>query len=73
MPEEEIYRDDEVKQDHDGIVKHFFYIDFRCSYGTGEPVLPAGAEKIEWVPREKLVEYDIIPPSAKLFQELGYL
>ena len=65
--------DTEVKQDIDGITKQFIYLDVLCEYVSGEPHVPAGAEKIEWVPVAKLADYDNVPPSVALFKKLGYL
>ncbi|MBY0328834.1 hypothetical protein K2Q02_01940 [Patescibacteria group bacterium] len=70
---EEVGSGDEIKEDHDGITKHFFYVNFRCEYQTGELKAVEGIERIEWVPKDKLSEHDIVPPSVKLFKELGYL
>lgn len=69
----EIGQGDEIKEDHDGVIKHFFYINFQCEYEAGELKAMEGIERIEWVPKEKLSEYDIVPPSVKLFKEIGYL
>ncbi|MDD3101758.1 MAG: hypothetical protein PHE59_01255 [Patescibacteria group bacterium] len=69
----QIGEDSEVKQDHDGIVKKFIYIDFSCFYKNGLPKTPEGAEKVEWIPKEKIKEYDIVPPSKKLLKKIGYL
>ncbi|MES3031504.1 MAG: hypothetical protein V4697_03805 [Patescibacteria group bacterium] len=66
-------QDKEIKADHDGVVKEFEYIDIVCSYKGGEPKLIPGAEKMEWVQKDKLKEYDLVPPSVKLFKKLGYL
>lgn len=70
---EDIIEDDEVKEDHDGIVKHFTYLSFRCTYQEGELKTPVGIEKIAWIPKTELAQYDIIPPAKKLFEKLGYL
>lgn len=63
----------EMKEDHDGITKNFIYVNLLCRYLGGTPKIPKGAEKVEWIPKEKLGEYDMIPPSVKLFKSLGYL
>ncbi len=68
-----IAEDHETKQDHDGIVKDFTYIDYCCRYRQGEIKIPEGIEQIAWIPRNKLSEYDLVPPSLKLFKKLGYL
>jgi len=65
--------DSEVKQDIDGVTKQFIYLDVLCEYISGEIVVPAGAEKVEWVPVARLAEYDNVPPSVALFKKLGYL
>lgn len=66
--------DTEVKQDIDGEVKMFVYLDTLCEYVAGElTVLDPSIEKLEWVPKDKLTEYDIVPPSRKLFKKLNYL
>ena len=67
-----IGEDHETKQDHDGIVKDFKYIDYSCIYHKGDVKIPKGIEEIKWIPKNKLSEYDIVPPSLKLFKKLGY-
>ena len=70
---ESILPDLEIKQDHDGIKKNFIYINLRCKYLGGTPKIPKGAERVRWIPKDKLSEYDIVPPSVKLFKKLGWL
>ena len=65
--------DTEVKEDYDGAVKRFIYLDIEFGYVSGEPKVFKGAEKVEWVPINKLKDYDIVPPSVILFEKLGYL
>lgn len=65
--------DTEVKHDLDGIEKFFVYLDVLCEYESGELQLSPGIEKLEWVTREDLSNYDIVPPSKVLFEKLGYL
>jgi hypothetical protein len=66
-----IGEDSEVKQDHDGLVKKFIYINFDSLYRGGIPKVPMGAERVEWIAKDKLREYDIVPPSVKLFKKMG--
>ncbi|MCW3119693.1 MAG: hypothetical protein JWM28_3775 [Chitinophagaceae bacterium] len=68
-----IGEDSEVKKDHDGIIKNFTYIDFRCKYKEGVPKKTSGIEKIEWISKDKLQDYDLVPPSLNLFKKIGYL
>lgn len=65
--------DTEVKHDLDDIEKQFVYLDIICEYVSGELQLSEGIEKLEWVPRDRLTEYDNVPPSVKLFKKLGYI
>jgi hypothetical protein len=65
--------DMEVKADLDGVTKQFVYLDVRCRYVSGELQLTPGIEKLEWIPKEKLAEHDIVPPSKILFRKLGYM
>jgi ADP-ribose pyrophosphatase YjhB (NUDIX family) len=65
--------DAEVKYDLDGIEKQFIYLDTICEYVSGDLVIADGVEKLEWVAKERLGEYDNVPPSVKLFQKLGWL
>ncbi|MDB5177860.1 MAG: hypothetical protein JWO61_243 [Candidatus Saccharibacteria bacterium] len=65
--------DTEVKHDLDDIEKQFIYLDAVCEYVSGDLIWGEGIETIEWVPRDKLVEYDNVPPSVKLFKALGYI
>lgn len=63
----------EIKEDHDGITKNFIYVNLLCHYLGGTPKIPKGAEKIEWLPKNSLGSFDIVPPSINLFKSLGYL
>jgi ADP-ribose pyrophosphatase YjhB (NUDIX family) len=65
--------DTEVKEDLDGEEKLFIYLDTICQYVNGDLTLSEGIEKLEWVPKSELGEYDIVPPSRILFKKLGYL
>lgn len=65
--------DTEIKQDVDGELKQFVYLDVQCAYIGGEIRPAVGIEKIEWVPKHLLNDYDIVPPSRVLFQKLDYL
>ena len=65
--------DTEIKKDHDGLEKLFVYLDALCDYVGGELTPAAGIEKLEWVDRVKLNDYDLVPPSRKLFSKLGYI
>jgi len=64
---------EETKEDYDGETKQFVYLNMLCAYISGEPRVPEGTERVEWVEIEKLREYDIVPPSVELFKKLGYL
>ena len=70
---EEFDQDSEVKADHDGVVKQFIYIDVMCEYVGGELTPGEGIETLKWIPISELKNYDIVPPSVKLFKKLGYL
>ncbi len=63
----------EIKKDHDGVLKDFTYLDFKCRYDEGDIKEPEGIEKIEWIQKDKLGEYDLVPPSVKLFKKMGYM
>jgi 8-oxo-dGTP pyrophosphatase MutT (NUDIX family) len=63
----------EIKNDVDGVEKLFVYLNTICEYKSGDLVPGKGIEKLEWVSIDKLSEYDIVPPSKKLFRSLGYL
>lgn len=69
----EIGQDGEVKEDHDSIVKQFVYINFTCAYQEGEIKTPAGIEKVAWIPKGELAQYDIVSPAVILLKELGYM
>lgn len=73
VPVEYLSWDCEIKEDHDGIKKHFIYLDAKFDYIDGEIVVPEVLEKVEWIPVSRLGELDIVPPSVKLFRRLGYL
>jgi hypothetical protein len=65
--------DTEVKYDLDGVEKFFVYLDVECEYVDGDIRVAEGIEKIEWVERENLASYDLVPPSRILFKKLGYI
>jgi ADP-ribose pyrophosphatase YjhB (NUDIX family) len=66
--------DTEVKKDLDGEVKQFVYLDTLCRYRKGElKIGDKSIEKLEWVPENKLNDYDIVPPSRELFKKLGFV
>lgn len=65
--------DTETKHDHDGIEKMFVYLDTLCEYVDGELSPAPEIEKLEWVEIDKLKDYDLVPPSKKLFSKLGYI
>ncbi len=64
---------EEEKPDINGVQTKYKYFNFLCSYVSGQPQKPEGVEKIEWVKIENLKDMDIVPPSRKLFKQLGYL
>lgn len=70
---EQLSWDTEVKADLDGQVKQFVYLDALFEYVDGELTPGEGVERLEWVPIEKLAEYDNVPPSVVLFKKLGYM
>ena len=63
----------ETKEDHDGVLKRFSYINFCCNYLSGSVKVPKRVERVAWIPKIDLSKYDIVPPSVKLFKELGYM
>ncbi|MFA7243935.1 MAG: NUDIX domain-containing protein [Patescibacteria group bacterium] len=65
--------DTEIKKDVDGEEKHFIYLDTLCEYVGGKEKLSPGIQKLEWIPIGQLKDYDIVPPSRKLFIKLNYL
>lgn len=65
--------DTEIKADHDGVTKTFIYRNLLCKYLSGEPKVPVGAEKVAWIPKAELSDYDLVPPSRKLLRKLGYV
>ena len=65
--------DVEIKDDLDGEKKQFIYLDSTYDYIGGDILIGENIEKVEWVPIDKLHEYDIVPPSKILFKKLGYI
>jgi len=63
----------EVKADRAGVVKQYEYLNFEFEYVSGEPELPEDLVKVEFVPIDQLQRLDIVPPSVKMFKQLGYL
>lgn len=69
----EVGWDIEVKADLDGVTKQFVYLDVLCKYDGGELALTEGIERLEWVAKDHLAEYDNVPPSVELFKKLEYI
>jgi hypothetical protein len=63
----------ETKEDHDGITKKFIYIAMEFNYIDGKPLLPESHEKIEFINIDNLKNTDLVPPSKKLFKQIGYI
>ena len=72
-PVEKVGWDTEIKPDLDGNQAFYIYLDYLCEYKGGELIPGEGIEKLEWVPILELGNYDLVPPSKKLFKKLGYL
>jgi hypothetical protein len=72
-PVKSLFWDFEVKEDTDGVQKQFIYLDAEFEYVSGEIIVPEGLEKVEWAPINQLQNFDIVPPSIKLFKKLQYL
>lgn len=71
--EQKVGWDTEVKADVDGLTKHFVYLDVLCHELGGTLTLTPGIERLEWIAPEHFKDYDIVPPSVKLFKALGLL
>jgi ADP-ribose pyrophosphatase YjhB (NUDIX family) len=66
--------DTEIKADLDGEVKMFIYLDTLCRYITGDlKILDPSIEKLHWIAKDDLENYEIVPPSRELFKKLGYI
>jgi len=65
----------ELKNDLDGERKQFIYLYSLYDYMDGELKIGENQniEKLEWIPIEKLNEYDLVPPSVDILKKLGYL
>lgn len=70
---ENIGWDTEIKNDLDDERKQFIYLDSIYDYVGGDLASGEGIERVEWVPIEKLNDYDIVPPSRILFEKIGYI
>lgn len=72
-PTERLGWDTETKPNHDGEITFYVYLDYLCEYVSGDLVPAEGIEKLEWASISELGNYDLVPPSRKLFTKLGYL
>ncbi len=72
-PTEHLGWDTETKPDHQGNKTYYIYVYYLCKYVSGKLVAGKGIERLEWVPISKLKNYDLVPPSRKLFKRIGYL
>jgi 8-oxo-dGTP pyrophosphatase MutT (NUDIX family) len=61
----------EVKIDHDGLEKSFIYLQATFEHLTGDPKLPDGHEKIEFIDIDKLADLDIVPPTLQVLDSLN--
>ena len=68
-----LWWDFEIKLDHDEEEKFFIYLYTKSQYIAGTPTPGEGIERLEWVSKDKLEQYDQVPPSVKFFKRLGYL
>lgn len=65
--------DIEIKTDYQNDLTLFVYLDYLCKYVSGDLSWGEGIEELKWVPIAELKNYDLVPPSKKLFQKLKYL
>lgn len=66
--------DTEVKKDLDGKEKLFIYLDTISNYDRGAlKIKDKLIEELKWVPIKDLGKYDIVPPSRKVFRNLGFI
>lgn len=70
---EQLAWDEDQKVDHDGEEKRFIYLDALCELESDDPKPVNLNEELEWVPMDKVSEYEQNPPGVKLFKKLGYL
>ncbi len=71
---ENISWDTEIKEDHDGVLTQFIYLNSICEFVSGElEIKDNNIEKLDFIEMNNLSDYDIVPPSVKLFKELGYI
>lgn len=65
--------DTEIKPNHKGEKTSYIYLDYLCKYISGNLDKENGIEELKWVSIEKLAEYDLVPPSVKVFKRLGWI
>ncbi|MBI2122200.1 MAG: NUDIX domain-containing protein [Candidatus Sungbacteria bacterium] len=65
--------DTEVKPSEQEVETFYIYLDTLCEYISGELKPGPGIFHLEWVDIEKLGEYELNPPTNKLFRRVGYL
>ncbi len=71
---ENISWDTEIKEDHDGILTQFIYLNSICEYISGDLIIKDDKiEKLEFIEIDNLKSYDIVPPAFKLLKELHYI
>jgi len=65
----------EIKNDLDGEKKQFIYLDSLYDYVGGELMIGENQniERLEWIPIDKLSEYDLVPPSIEILKKSGYI
>ena len=65
--------DEDVEPDKHGTPTRYVFLDYECAYADGEPKADDDLHTLEWVPVEKLGEYDLNCPTKRLLEKLGLL
>ncbi len=65
--------DTEIKLNDQGVETFYLYLDMLCEYVSAELKPGPDISHLEWADLDKLREYELNPPSKKLFRRVGYL
>ena len=65
--------DEDYESNKHGEITHYVFLVFLAEYVSGEIKADDDIEKLEWIPREKIVDIELNKPTVKLFKKMGYL
>jgi|SRR3989344_3912775 len=65
--------DEDYEPNKHGEITHYIFLVFLAEYISGDIKADDDIVKLEWIPREKLVDIELNKPTVELFKKMGYL